>query len=822
MFSEDTPPAPYRDKAKVDQHLRSWSFGLALAAGTMALVILLVGSAAGIDQLTRVQIGLPGMVPATAASLSGIAAALLLAIGPRDRRWQRVGFALAAVVGIYAALRFGIRLSMENTDLMAAPFAPPKDDMSLATSLSLLMAAVSTMVLSSPSAQGDGRLRWLCRVAASCGLILVLVALDGYLFDPQALQQVGVFRAMALPTALCLAVLFCALLLASAEEGWVANLFAPSRGGRLARRTLPLILILPLLMHFLPLHRLEDALPRSHFQLGLFAVTVTLFAAVMVLRAAARINVTEASARIGERQLRQILDGVDAAVFALDGRGDLRMTNQRAEALANAMQAASPVAWLYDTPFHTLEGERRILRPAERPAARILASGRLMPIDLGCLGPDGQEKMLHFTVNRMPDPDSGDLFVLSVQDRTADQMLPSAPQAANENASNGTRHSLSPAMIHNLSNIFGAIRLSADAGLLRDDHHAARRYFNAIKTACSRGMVLTEGNQSAPLSILADSRPLQVFDVTVALFDAVAQARKLIAPPIRVEGELPERALWVRCDPAALNTVVLNLLINARNAIAADGRTDGEILVCIEERTDALCITIIDNGPGMSPDVLSRATEPFFTSGDTQGGLGLATAVAFAQENGGHFELTSREGMGTVARLQLPAAPPPGQAPPPANMHSAPAAEKEVKPAASLVTGTGISLKGLRVLVVEDDPLYGDILAESLRILGADIEMCQNGTQVESFLIEAGTAAPFDVLVTDINLPGPRDGYDVADLLRLHQPDIKVVFMSGFGAPAAGIDPATQGTFLRKPVSVAKMAAAIAASAQERLHATKD
>ena len=177
--------------------------------------------------------------------------------------------------------------------------------------------------------------------------------------------------------------------------------------------------------------------------------------------------------------------------------------------------------------------------------------------------------------------------------------------------------------------------------------------------------------------------------------------------------------------------------------------------------------------------------------------------------------------MGTVARLQLPAAPPPGQAPP-ANMHTAPAAEKEVKPAASLVTGTGISLKGLRVLVVEDDPLYGDILAESLRILGADIEMCQNGTQVEAFLIEAGTAVPFDVLVTDINLPGPRDGYEVADLLRLHQPDIKVVFMSGFGAPAAGIDPATQGTFLRKPVSVAKMAAAIAASAQERQRATKD
>lgn len=831
MSSHDAPIAPHRAKGGTDQHLRHWSFGLALVAGALALVLLILGWLGDVDRLTRIQPGFPAMVPATAACLSGLTAALLLVLRKSPPRAAQIACALATLIGLYAALHLVTDIGSGSLGLFDRPFWQKVGGMAPATAVGLMCAAIGTLSLAWPAPRRDAFRHRLCRITASLGLIIAVVAIDGYLFDPQMLRAVGFFRAMSLPTALCLAALFLALLLANANDGWITPLFTHGPGGRMARRALPLVLILPLSIHLLPLPLIEQATALSHFQIGCLTIALALLGALLVLRSAARRTESHPPLVKEAPQLRQILDGIDTAVFALDSGGEIRMSNQRAAQLVDAAQAPSPADWLYNTPFHTLNDDNhRILRPAERPAAQLMAKGHLAPIDLGSYAPDGTVQMFRFAAPRRSAPDAGTLLVLSVSELTADQrpQLMPAPNAHSD------RHPHLPeALSHDLRNIIGAIRLSADAGLLGDDPRAARRYFNAIKTASTRGLNLTDISppSTEPTTTTArakDSFP--AFDLTVALCEIVERARDLIPAPLLIESELPPLSLWIRCNPAALNSALLNLMINARNNMLAAGQSEGSILVFVEDRPGTLCITVVDTGPGMNPQDLATATKPLLSTGAIKEGPDLAATVAFAQDSGGQFELTSHAGRGTTARLLLPAVPPPLRTPASSPHRLSDTTSNlpppRTRPMSSTLSHIGISLSGLRVLVVEDDPLYGDILAESLRILGAEIEMCQNADAVEALLTTAtanrGTAtvarsgALFDVLVTDVNLPGQRDGYAVADLVRRHQPGIGVVFMSGFGAPDPDSDPASVGTFLRKPVSVADMASAIAASAADK------
>ncbi|WP_158585660.1 ATP-binding response regulator [Pseudooceanicola sediminis] len=847
--------APHRAKGGPDLPLRSWASGLALATGVVALTYLIGGQSTGIGLQPGPPAGSAGMPPTTAASLVLTALAIILATTTTTgRQWRLIGGVLGALAGAVALLGLGLDLGLGAAGL-SAPL-PTLPGVAMAKTLGLLLAAFCAMTLSLATPPLDTGLGRICRAGSGLGLILSFAMIQGVVFDPTAGQALAIVPALGLPGLLCLAAMFVALCLGNASKGWVARLFAPS--GQVARRLLPLVLILPLLVGRLPLVRLETALDVTHFQFGLITIALTLLCAVvLVLRLPpARLRPD----RLDEQMLRRVLDGQDTAVFLLDQHGEVRFANQRAADLARISEAASPAAWLYDTPFHTLDGARRVLRPAERPAALFLSAHNTPPrhpmsrmqndarlrteappeaIELGCLDAAGNEQILHFSARPLSDGHDGDLFVVSVQDRTADRAVPAL--SLGTITPTMSRGQIPEVMAHNMRNIFGAIRLSADAGLLRDDPNMTRRYFNAIRKACEKGIGLTDAMTDGTTPHLVATSAGPVFDVTIAVADAIEQSRKLMPPELLVECELPPLSFWVQCDPGALNAVLLNLLINARNAIVTSGRRNGRILVCIEDRPQVTCITIIDNGPGMSEQVLARATEPFFTTSDTQGGLGLATSLAFAHDNGGHFELSSQEGHGTTARLMLPTAHAPDRPDPHRIQRSdairipdrhapsrpsagsktdestpriGPRDARSVQPAASTLTSIGISLAGLRVLVVEDDPLYGEILAESLRILGAEIEMCESGAQVATLLQNATDTAPFDVLVTDINLPGQYDGYEVADMLRRYQPGISVVFMSGFGAPAPGIDPSTRGTFLRKPVSVADMASAIAASAR--------
>ncbi|RYF66675.1 MAG: response regulator, partial [Comamonadaceae bacterium] len=262
----------------------------------------------------------------------------------------------------------------------------------------------------------------------------------------------------------------------------------------------------------------------------------------------------------------------------------------------------------------------------------------------------------------------------------------------------------------------------------------------------------------------------------------------------------------VLADPVQLESALLNIAINARDAMHAGGSLRFRAGLCEalprelrrepsvpEDDADAfVSIAISDTGTGMSDEVRERALEPFFTTKEPGRGtgLGLSTVYGFVTQSRGAMNIDSRPGVGTVITLYIPRA----SAAPMAVDH-----EPE--------TGAGVP-PGLRVLMVEDDSDVRSILGTFLDKLGCDLTTAQSGDQALT-LLDAEPA--FDLLLTDISLgPGMR-GTEVAARAQQRLPHLAILLMSGFSAELLAADRDSPGSWelLPKPCTSQELAAAI-------------
>lgn len=252
----------------------------------------------------------------------------------------------------------------------------------------------------------------------------------------------------------------------------------------------------------------------------------------------------------------------------------------------------------------------------------------------------------------------------------------------------------------------------------------------------------------------------------------------------------PERSWNVLVDTAQLENVVLNLCLNARDAMAGGGRLDIEVDNVRLDATSAqgqetqldgdfVAISVRDTGAGMSPEVMAQAFEPFFTTKpDGKGtGLGLSTAFGFVKQSGGHLLLQSEPGLGTTATVYLPRSFDTAQA---IRWHP------DDEPA-----GGGTET----VLVVEDESQVQDTVVELLRGLGYAV-LRSSGPGSALAVLESGLR--IDLLFTDVVMPGPVRANELAAAARKLQPGIAVLFTSGY-TQGAGLD--AGGDLLPKPYS---------------------
>jgi CheY-like chemotaxis protein len=268
--------------------------------------------------------------------------------------------------------------------------------------------------------------------------------------------------------------------------------------------------------------------------------------------------------------------------------------------------------------------------------------------------------------------------------------------------------------------------------------------------------------------------------------------RRSCPESIEISTDLAPDLRSATADATQVQTAILNLALNARDAMPSGGRLtiatrnvpDGSPLLADLPPGDYVAITVTDTGAGMSPDVLARVFEPFFTTKEIGKGTGLGLSMVYStvQQMGGDIEVASRPGAGTSVRLVLGAAP---------VARSGMAMQPQAIPAA-----TPRDTQPVPVLYVEDDALVSAATVDILESAGYLIHAVPDGMRALEVL---RAYAEIRLLVTDIGLPG-MDGHELAAEARRYQPRLKVLFLTGYDRTRAlgqPDDPLTK--YLGKP-----------------------
>jgi CheY-like chemotaxis protein len=328
---------------------------------------------------------------------------------------------------------------------------------------------------------------------------------------------------------------------------------------------------------------------------------------------------------------------------------------------------------------------------------------------------------------------------------------------------------------------------------------AARKYVTNAMAATDKGAKVT-----AQLLAFSRSQRLTIapFAVEPIITSAVELIRSSLGPTIVIETDLRTQERWVLSDPHQLELALLNLAINARDAMPEGGRLRIESdslrtrLSASTAVADYVSIRVADTGCGMSSEVLAKAIEPFFTT-KPQGkgtGLGLSQVYGFLGQSRGELHIDSEPGRGTRIELLLP-------------MTDPVAASAEVDAAAAEPDANQPDKRAL-LLVIDDDDGVRRIIVEALLDAGFDVIEAADGPSGLAHLDHSQPAAA----VIDFLMPG-MNGAEVARLAQKRQPGLPIVFVSGYSDTLA-MEGIAGAVVLRKPFDVESLNRSVAAAIQ--------
>jgi len=328
---------------------------------------------------------------------------------------------------------------------------------------------------------------------------------------------------------------------------------------------------------------------------------------------------------------------------------------------------------------------------------------------------------------------------------------------------------LAGGVAHDFNNLLTVITGYTDILLGSVDDEGVRAHAEEVRNASQRAAELTQ-------QLLAFSRqqPLEprIIEGNSAVTSVSSLLRRLIGEDIALSVNLSPETGFIRVDPTQLEQVLMNLAVNARDAMPDGGAltiaTDlAEVTVDEAREHDGVApgtymrLTVSDTGTGISKDSLDRLFEPFFSTKELGRGTGLGLSVVYGvvRQHGGFIEVDSELKKGTTFRVYLPSA-----APESSEKHGAP---KESAPP----TGSG-----QRILLVEDDETVRIVTSQMLELSGYEVTAVEDTTQA---LAALDTSSPFDLVFTDIVLPD-RSGVWLAEHLAETRPDVRILVGTGY------------------------------------------
>jgi PAS domain S-box-containing protein len=526
------------------------------------------------------------------------------------------------------------------------------------------------------------------------------------------------------------------------------------------------------------------------------------------------------------RRLDAILDNTTQAIFLMDDRQYCSYMNAAAERLTGYTLAETQGRALHDIVHHTRpDGSPYPL--CECPIDQAFPENNQEQGEEVFVHKDGSFYPVGFTASPIRNADgqaigtviearnieeelrakaSLDAFNATLEQRVAEEIArrETAEEALRQSQKMEAVGQLTGGLAHDFNNLLAGI--SGSLELMQSRMQQGRltdvdRYMTAAQGAAKRAAALTHRLLAFSRRQTLDPKPTNVNRLAADMQELI---QRTVGPAIPIEVVGATGSWPALVDPSQLENALLNLCINARDAMPDGGRIIIETAnKWMDERAarqhdmpegQYLSVCVTDSGTGMPLEVMARVFEPFFTTkpiGEGTG-LGLSMIYGFAQQSGGQVRIYSEVGQGTTVCIYLP-------------RHYGEVAEDE---ATNAITDLPRSEQGETVLIVDDEPTVRMLVTDILEDLGYTA-------------IEAGDSAAglrilqsnvrIDLLITDVGLPGGMNGRQMADAARVVRPDLRVLFITGYAENAIlGNGHLSPGmAVLTKPFAVESMAARI-------------
>ena len=350
---------------------------------------------------------------------------------------------------------------------------------------------------------------------------------------------------------------------------------------------------------------------------------------------------------------------------------------------------------------------------------------------------------------------------------------------------------LAGGIAHDFNNILTIIQGFALTLLEEDVDAASRRTATQyIVEASERAADLTRQLLAFGRRQVMQARDVELNDLVTSLAKMV---RRVLGEDIDLQLQLSAKPVAIHADPGLIDQVLMNLVINARDAMPSGGTLRVQTLARTWPTGEQAVIRVADTGVGIPPDRLSRIFDPFYTTKEAGkgSGLGLATAFGIVAQHGGRIEVASTVGKGTTFEVILPAIAP-----------------RAATPAAKLETPAPRGGHET-ILVVEDEPAVRVLTRSVLERAGYRVIEAANGA--EGLRAWNDWNGRIDLALTDVVMPEGMSGRELAEQLQALRPDLRVIFMSGYSTDFAGRELALKDhqSFLQKPATPKEMLEAV-------------
>ncbi|HVW07810.1 MAG TPA: response regulator [Bryobacteraceae bacterium] len=624
-------------------------------------------------------------------------------------------------------------------------------------------------------------------VCLPAGMIVVL-SLSGYFYGSTELSRFAPFGPMALNTTIACGFLLTGLVLEMPESGLVAPMALGGLSGALARRLIPMAVFVPLAAGWLTLRGENLGLYGAEFGLAIFSV-LTIIALVFFLAGSvnflSRIEMARDKTDLDLKRQRDVLkhqaeliDLSNDAIIIADSRRRIVAWNGGAEALYGWRQKEAVGQFIHEflqtsssIPIREMDEMLQSRHKWEGQLTHTCRNGRQVTVDSRqILRPDAEGTPgRYLEINRD----------VTGQKRLEEQLFQSQKMESLGQLAGG--------IAHDFNNLLTVINGYCE--LLLGAPESDRRYLDDVR------QIRSAGDQAAKLTqqLLAFSRKQLLKSVVLNLNHVIADTtrmlRRLIGSQIDLVMNLSPDLANVRGDAVQVQQILVNLVVNARDAMASGGTLRIETLNITRKARrlegagagpqPCVQLTVADTGSGIKPEILERIFEPFFTtkSRERGTGLGLATVYGIVQQMGGEIDVDSRVGTGTSFHLYFPGT-------------------DEALAAAAPVAAS--DLRGSEnILVVEDQENVRTLIVTALEGFGYTVWSAPNAQQALAFC--ESHKGRLDLLISDIVMPG-MDGNELAVHIHKARPGIRILLISGYTNRALAAGAVPQGAaYLPKP-----------------------